>query len=599
MKQATARFRRPANGGVRLGRARSAARLLMFVLLLAALVLLTLAVFYYTRNTAQAMEAELCQKMLVSAGQTRNNIDYRFEQVKESASALIGTLYPYLNSDADTAVQLEEYAKIRRALSEQLDKHMITRLRLYVPDEKIYSGQKTTLYSLDPLSSLGENGSVYQKGGVFWHGTHLVSLGISEPTAVVSCAVALKSQADYDKLCGVLFADVSVSQFHEIFAAGSTNHDEMFLADAQGRILAHTDDAHLGETALPPSLMEQVCSLGSGYLLEPDVILAFSRLETTEWYVISSMPRAQVYTMDSGAVNTIVSMWVVACLILFIIAVTAAYSLNLNRTVSRLNAAIHTLDAENGTGNTDSCAGRRKGGLITLERDTEQIVRSIAAVVDARYRDRLAISEYQMESLQAQIKPHFLYNTLDVIKWMILDKNPDDSVWMVNALSRYLRMSINKGEAIVPLSDELDLTRTYLGIMQKRFSHQFEVEYDLDQAAMECLIPKLSLQPLVENALLHGILYCDKTEKRLVIRAWRSSRAFGVEIEDNGNGMAPETAQKLTELDIRTSKSYGVANVRKRLDIFGQGKCKFYISARKGIGTCVMIELPVQPHDSD
>ncbi len=91
MKQATARFRRPANGGVRLGRARSAARLLMFVLLLAALVLLTLAVFYYTRNTAQAMEAELCQKMLVSAGQTRNNIDYRFEQVKESASALIGT----------------------------------------------------------------------------------------------------------------------------------------------------------------------------------------------------------------------------------------------------------------------------------------------------------------------------------------------------------------------------------------------------------------------------------------------------------------------------------------------------------------------------
>ncbi|MFQ7726277.1 MAG: sensor histidine kinase, partial [Ruthenibacterium lactatiformans] len=173
------------------------------------------------------------------------------------------------------------------------------------------------------------------------------------------------------------------------------------------------------------------------------------------------------------------------------------------------------------------------------------------------------------------------------------------TVWMVNALSRYLRMSINKGEAIVPLSDELDLTRTYLGIMQKRFSHQFEVEYDLDQAAMECLIPKLSLQPLVENALLHGILYCDKTEKRLVIRAWRSSRAFGVEIEDNGNGMAPETAQKLTELDIRTSKSYGVANVHKRLDIFGQGKCKFYISAREGIGTCVMIELPVQPHDSD
>lgn len=119
------------------------------------------------------------------------------------------------------------------------------------PTKNLIPARKQRFNSLDPLSSLGENGSVYQKGGVFWHGTHLVSLGISEPTAVVSCAVALKSQADYDKLCGVLFADVSVSQFHEIFAAGSTNHDEMFLADAQGRILAHTDDAHLGETALP------------------------------------------------------------------------------------------------------------------------------------------------------------------------------------------------------------------------------------------------------------------------------------------------------------------------------------------------------------
>ena len=173
MKQATARFRRPANGGVRLGRARSAARLLMFVLLLAALVLDAGRILLHPQHRPEPWKRSCVKKMLVSAGQTRNNIDYRFEQVKESASALIGTLYPYLNSDADTAVQLEEYAKIRRALSEQLDKHMITRLRLYVPDEKIYSGQKTTLYSLDPLSSLGENGSVYQKGGVFWHGTHL------------------------------------------------------------------------------------------------------------------------------------------------------------------------------------------------------------------------------------------------------------------------------------------------------------------------------------------------------------------------------------------------------------------------------------------
>ena len=592
MKQATARFRRPANGGVRLGRARSAARLLMFVLLLAALVLLTLAVFYYTRNTAQAMEAELCQKMLVSAGQTRNNVDYRFEQVKESASALIGTLYPYLNSDADTAVQLEEYAKIRRALSEQLDKHMITRLRLYVPDEKIYSGQKTTLYSLDPLSSLGENGSVYQKGGVFWHGTHLVSLGISEPTAVVSCAVALKSQADYDKLCGVLFADVSVSQFHEIFAAGSTNHDEMFLADAQGRILAHTDDAHLGETALPPSLMEQVCSLGSGYLLEPDVILAFSRLETTEWYVISSMPRAQVYTMDSGAVNTIVSMWVVACLILFIIAVTAAYSLNLNRTVSRLNAAIHTLDAENGTGNTDSCAGRRKGGLITLERDTEQIVRSIAAVVDARYRDRLAISEYQMESLQAQIKPHFLYNTLSLISARAIIAEQTEISETVQLLTLFYRTSLNNGQDITTIRNELENIKAYISIQLILTNHSFLAEYHLEEEFLELSIPCLILQPIVENAIEHGLRSSRRQPRRLTIDLSSEKDFCCIRVCDNGCGIPTDKIQGLFSCE---TTHIGIKNVNERLKLSYGNNLGLLINSEEGCGTEVIIRIPIPP----
>ncbi len=590
----------PVPGSVKLGRARSAVRLLMFVLLVAAFLFLTLALFYYTRNTAEAMETELCQKMQVSAEQTRNNIDYRFEQAAESASALIGTLYPYLNSDADMTMQLQEYAEIRRTLAEQLDKHMISRLRLYVPDDKIYSDQQTLLYSLNPLSKLGGEDSIYQNGGVFWKETHFVSLGMANPSAVISCAVALKSQADYDRLAGVLFADVGVAQFQEILAVGNTDNEERLLVNTSGAILADADGTRLGKIVFTPQQMEQICAQDSGYLLERGVILAFSRLETSDWYIVTSAARGQAYTMDAGTLNTIVAMWVVACLILFIIAVTATFNLNLNHTVGRINAAIRTLEAEGSSGSTASATSphRHKGAFISLERDTEQIVRTITDMVDARYRDRLAISEYQMESLQAQIKPHFLYNTLDVIKWMILDQNPDDSVWMVNALSKYLRMSINKGEAIVPLSEELTLIRTYLGIMQRRFANQFEVEYDLDDTAMGCLIPKLSLQPLVENALLHGILYCDKSDKRLIIRAWRSTKAYGVEIEDNGNGMTPEAAQRLTEMDVHPSKSYGVANVRKRLDIFGHGRCNFSISAREGLGTCVMIELPVQTHDS-
>lgn len=597
---------------VKLGRVRSISRLLLLVVLTAAFLLLALAMFSYTRNTIGAMERQLRKKMELSVEQSRSNVDYRLEQAEESTQALIAMFYPYLNSEADVAEQLDEYEIIRHAIAEQMGRHMITGLRLYVPDEKIYSGQVTDQYALKRLSELEINDSGYSGGGIFWEKSHLVGLGQTEPKPVISCGVALKSQKDYDSLCGMLFADVDLSQFREIFAAGSTEGDEMFLIDSQGNILAHQDDRRIGKPAISERQMDIIRSQGTGCLQERNAILAFDRLETSDWYIVASTPRIQGYAMDQGAAYAIVIMWVVASLILFIIVVTVVYDLNLNHTVSNLNTAIQVLERE---GTSESAffdesaddfknyvAGktvrRGKYEVISLERDTEQIVRSIAGVVEARYRDRLAISEYQMEALQEQIKPHFLYNTLDVIKWMIMDKKTEESAWMVNALSKYLRMSISKGEPVVSLEKELELTRMYLEIMQKRFSNRFEVEYDLEDEALKCLLPRLSLQPLVENALLHGVLHCDKPDRCLTIRAWCASNTFGVEIEDNGTGMPPEKAKLLSEMEVHDGQSYGVANVHRRLNIFAHGTCVFLVSSREGAGTCVAIELPIQTENS-
>lgn len=577
---------------VRLKRTRNAVRFLMLLLLVAAFGLLTLAVLYYTRNTMEAMEMELCQKMQVSVEQTRSNMDYRFLQTAEDASTLMGTLYPYLNSNADTEEQLQEYSRICRALVENLDKNMISSLRLYVPDNKIYSGQQTEQYSLRSLCELENEEVLSHKGGVYWMEPHTVELGMASPVPVISCGLALKSQANYDKWAGVLFVDLDISQFQEIFASAG---DGTCLVDGTGKILMDVNGIYAGQGGFTETQMEQIKTEESGYLTDENSIIAFSRLKIRDWYIVASMARHQVQSENIGTVNTIIAMWAVACLALFIIAFTAGYSLILNHTVHNINTAIRTLEMDDAGGQARGSSGRwGKAIFASLEYDTEQILRSVADIVEARYKDKLAISEYQMESLQEQIKPHFLYNTLDAIKWMILDEKQDDSVWMVNALSKYLRMSINVGEMIVPLSEELTLTNTYLGIMKKRFSHHFEVEYELEESVMDYLIPKLSLQPLVENALLHGILYCDKEDKRLTIRTWRSGQFFGIEIEDNGNGMPEEDARRLSEMNVHVGGSYGVANVHKRLDIFGHGKLKFGIVSHRGEGTCVTIELPIK-----
>ena len=152
-------------------------------------------------------------------------------------------------------------------------------------------------------------------------------------------------------------------------------------------------------------------------------------------------------------------------------------------------------------------------------------------------------------------------------------------------------MSINKGEQIVSMEEEIQLMRTYIEIMQKRFQNKFEVFYELEQDTLQIPIPKLSLQPLVENALLHGILHCDRKNLRLTIRSWRADGEVVIQIEDNGCGMEEAKAKRLQNAQIEPGSSYGVANVRKRLELFEKEKGEFLVESRLGAGTCITIKM--------
>lgn len=570
-------------------------RMMTMLFLLAALIFLTVLIFIYTRNSSEFLKKEIVRKTQLATEQACNSVDIILEQVKEAASSLVGTIYPYLNNESDIAGQVEEYAEICRTMNEYINKHKISFLRLYVPDTKIYADQISMRYSFYSLKGLDKGR--YSRAGIYWEETHEVKLGDGTLHKVISCINAVKKLSDYDELAGVLCADIETEQFYSIFADGTSSFENMYLVNEKGSILVSRDGEGRDDTVIEAKVMQRIQQEKDGCVEEEGIIYAFDQLEEADWYVVSINNQNGGYTLDTNVVVSIATVWLVVFLILLIFAGTMMYNINLNKTVKSINCAVNELEI----GAAESLQKQEKKksfreklgqmGLKDLEKDVEQIVLSINDILEKQYQDKLAISEYRMEALQAQIKPHFLYNTLDAIKWMIMDESLKDAAWMVNALSRYLRMSINKGEQIVSLQEELTLMRTYLEIMQKRFKNKFEVIYDLEEGVLDCQIPKLSLQPLVENALLHGILHSEKPNLRLTVRVWSEDVSCVIQIEDNGCGMSKKQTEILNSAEITPGSGYGVVNVHNRLDIFDGGQCGFTIESKEEVGTCVTIEL--------
>ncbi len=522
--------------------------------------------------------------------------------------AILGSVYSYLNSAATFDQQMDEFNDMTRLLTGYKGSNMISKLRLYVPGNKRYSNQNDTFFSLDSLIKSGnllELDNAVQKGTQWLEPHDLVMTFGDAPVTVVSCETAVSSSINYEQVIGVLFLDLKVAQFNQVLSSGISQDELLFLVNGAGNILMHPDQSKIGQQAFPN--LEQPAfppSSAGNATIEIDgvkTMLVYTKLDSNDWYVVMTMPWSRILSAGIFSLDMIRLSIMLVIVLSFFFSLILIYKMVVESTLLRINNAIDTLQnegiepIERQQGTVTLINHKNKpSSLATLEKNANRMVMTIKALLDHQYKDQLAVRDFQMQALQAQINPHFLYNTLDVIKWMIIDNEKDDSVWMVNALSKYFRLSISKGRDIVQIQEEISLTQTYLGIMQKRFKNIFTTEFDVDPDLNECLIPKLSLQPVIENALLHGILYSEKPNQVLTIRVLREGNQIAISVEDNGNGINEETLQSIRDGNI-AGKSYGLSNVRARLELFGADPASgFEIHAKEGIGTCVTLRFPVK-----
>ncbi len=556
-------------------------------------VLSLVCIFVFLRLSTKNMEDNIRRSLQHSVEQRSTNIDFRLRGLQQLDENLITTIYPYTYSGVGLVEQYTEYSELTAVLSTYTAREDVSNVRLYLSSSKVYSHQGSTFLTLETLQRRTDEATrtFLEKAGIHWLETHRVRLskspGGSQTSAnVLTLVHSMRDRYDYDEVACVLMLDVEISKFDEVLYSGDVAGSRGCLINSQGICLASPDQSLVHQTTVSSALMEQIRLADAGCIRHEGRVYVYDKLEFNDWYIVMDYPASILSVANSAQGSALQIMIIIVLIISLTLVFILTYNYTVNVTLTRINASLDALNT--GEKNQPEEVPQLLNPLHQLERSADQMILTVKALVERQYQDRIAITESQMKALQAQIKPHFLYNTLDIIKWMILDQKNDEAAQMVNTLSKYLRQSINKGPGIIPLQEELELSKTYISIMQTRFKNRFTVGFEIEDEAEMYYIPKLSLQPLLENALLHGILYCEKPDKELTVRAWVAEESVHIEVEDNGNGMKEETIRALEA----GTAGYGLGNVQKRLALFSRGKGEFHIFSREGVGTCIAIRIP-------
>ncbi len=210
-------------------------------------------------------------------------------------------------------------------------------------------------------------------------------------------------------------------------------------------------------------------------------------------------------------------------------------------------------------------------------------------------REQKQLRKAEFELLQAQINPHFLYNTLDAIVWSAEAGNQKQVVKMVGSLSDFFRTSLNKGKEIVTIREELQHVRSYLEIQQIRYQDILTYEIDVPEELFENEIPKITIQPVVENALYHGIKQ-KRGGGNITVTGYGQEQDYFIQVKDNGIGMDEERLAEviagLSNNDTESKKIYGLYNVNERIRLDYGDEYGLSITSSYGEGTTVTIRLP-------
>lgn len=393
---------------------------------------------------------------------------------------------------------------------------------------------------------------------------------------------------------GILLVDMNYSSIEQMFSrVNEKGSGYVYLIDSDGDIIYHPK-----QKAIYGGLMQEnnitAASYDDGSHMEnfdgSERAVVVKTIGYTGWKIVSVVPASEL----SAPYNQLRAfMMIIFTVTIFLIVFgNIVISKIVTDPIRQLEDSLKSI--EEGSLDAEKVYIGGSHEIRHLGRTIRSLVVQMRDLMDERVKEQKEKRKSELNALQAQINPHFLYNTLDSVVWMIEAEKYPEAISMITSLASLFRISLSKGNNIITIRDEITHARNYLAIQKVRYKNKFEANIDVDPAIEDCVTIKLIIQPLIENAIYHAVGDLDD-EGVIDIKGYEKDGDVYIEVRDNGMGIPPDVLEGLlTEKTKSKGKGSGIGlwNINQRINLYFKNDYGLSITSELDEGTVATIRMP-------
>ena len=422
------------------------------------------------------------------------------------------------------------------------------------------------------------------------HVQHIIS---GERPWVITLSRGIRDRSGSGEKEGVFFIDLNYSAISELCDQSTVGtKGYAFILDAKGNIVYHPQQQQLYNELQTENISlimdtdEDTVLTGTG---NDGKLYSISRSDKTGWTVVDCTNVRELLSKSRQAQ----SVYVLTAIVLVIVALLFSRFMARSITLPIQKLRDSMKKVQEGDFSVSDVVVDSRNEIGSLTKSFDVMTHRIHELMEQNVHEQEEKRKSELKALQSQINPHFLYNTLDSIIWMAEGKKNEEVVLMTASLARLLRQSISNEDEVVPIANEVEYARGYLTIQKMRYKDKLEFQIDVDSSILYIPLIKLVLQPIIENAIYHGLKY-KESKGLLIVKGFMKDGNAVLQVIDDGVGMDEETLAHIYDKHKVNyhSNGVGVYNVQKRLKLYyGDGYGITYES-EKGKGTTATITIP-------